>query len=94
MITSALFYHAMHLLHITIEIRNVCVFLAPFFSSLTVIVTYFLTKELKVSTFSDEKLRVLLTNILFFFHSILYYINFKLDERIFTYLNTSVKNPL
>ena len=49
MITSALFYHAMHLLHITIEIRNVCVFLAPFFSSLTVIVTYFLTKELKVS---------------------------------------------
>ena len=33
-------------LHISIEVRNVCVFLAPFFSSLTSIVTYFLTSEL------------------------------------------------
>ena len=54
MITSALFYHFMHFLHITIEIRNVCVFLAPLFSSLTVIVTYFLTKELKVSDFISD----------------------------------------
>lgn len=49
MLTSALFYHFMHFLHITIEIRNICVFLAPLFSSLTVIVTYFLTKEIKDS---------------------------------------------
>ena len=49
MVTSAVLYHLMHFLHITIEIRNVCVFLAPFFSSLTVMVTYGLTKELKVS---------------------------------------------
>lgn len=46
--TSALFYHVLHALNVTIEIRNVCVFLAPLFSSLTVIVTYHLTKELKV----------------------------------------------
>lgn len=48
MMTSAFLYHMMHLLNITIDIRNVCVFLAPLFSSLTVIVTYHLTKELKV----------------------------------------------
>jgi dolichyl-diphosphooligosaccharide--protein glycosyltransferase len=46
MLTSAVFYHILHFLHVTIEIRNICVFLAPFFSSLTTIVTYLLTKEL------------------------------------------------
>lgn len=49
MLTSALFYHTLNYLHITIDIRNICVFLAPFFSSLTTIVTYLLTKELKDS---------------------------------------------
>jgi dolichyl-diphosphooligosaccharide---protein glycosyltransferase len=48
MVTSAAIYHALHWFHITIDIRNVCVFLAPLFSSFTVIVTYLLTKELKV----------------------------------------------
>lgn len=48
MITSAAIYHVLHFLHITIDIRNVCVFLAPLFSSFTTIVTYHLTKELKV----------------------------------------------
>ena len=47
MVTSALFYHILHYFNITIEIRNVCVFLAPVFSSFTCIVTYHLTKELK-----------------------------------------------
>ena len=47
MVTSAVFYHTLHYFNITIEIRNVCVFLAPVFSSFTCIVTYFLTKELK-----------------------------------------------
>uniref|UniRef100_A0A8D8LZI4 Dolichyl-diphosphooligosaccharide--protein glycosyltransferase subunit STT3A n=1 Tax=Cacopsylla melanoneura TaxID=428564 RepID=A0A8D8LZI4_9HEMI len=47
MVTSAVLYHLMWLLNITIDIRNVCVFLAPFFSSLTTIVTYLLTKEVK-----------------------------------------------
>ncbi|KAL1449530.1 hypothetical protein WDU94_002027 [Cyamophila willieti] len=47
MVTSAVLYHLMWLLNITVDIRNVCVFLAPFFSSLTTIVTYLLTKEVK-----------------------------------------------
>lgn len=47
MITSAFLYHVMHFLNITIDIRNVCVFLAPLFSSLTTLVTYNLTRELK-----------------------------------------------
>lgn len=47
MVTSAAIYNVLHFFHITIDIRNVCVFLAPFFSSLTTIVTYLLTKELK-----------------------------------------------
>ncbi|MGH0144628.1 UNVERIFIED_CONTAM: hypothetical protein FKN15_005326 [Acipenser sinensis] len=47
MVTSAALYHVLHYFHITIDIRNVCVFLAPLFSSFTVIVTYHLTKELK-----------------------------------------------
>lgn len=51
MVTSATLYNMMQFLNITIDIRNVCVFLAPFFSSLTTIVTYLLTKELKVSIF-------------------------------------------
>ncbi len=49
MVTSAIFYHLLNFLNITIEIRNICVFLAPFFSSLTVIVTYLLTTELSTS---------------------------------------------
>lgn len=48
MVTSAALYHMLHFFHITIDIRNVCVFLAPLFSSFTAIVTYHFTKELKV----------------------------------------------
>ncbi|KAL0281461.1 UNVERIFIED_CONTAM: hypothetical protein PYX00_002444 [Menopon gallinae] len=47
MVTSATLYHFLSFFNITVDIRNVCVFLAPFFSSLTTIVTYLLTKELK-----------------------------------------------
>jgi len=46
MVTSAIFYHILNFFHISIEVRNVCVFLAPFFSSLTTLVTYKLTTEL------------------------------------------------
>lgn len=49
MLTSAALYRIMWMLNITIDIRNVCVFLAPFFSSLTTLVTYALTKEIHVS---------------------------------------------
>ncbi|ELU12621.1 hypothetical protein CAPTEDRAFT_166596 [Capitella teleta] len=47
MVTSASIYHLLHFLNITIDIRNMCVFLAPLFSSLTTLITYLLTKELK-----------------------------------------------
>lgn len=47
MVTSAVLYHVLNFVHITIDIRNVCVFLAPLFSSFTTLVTYHLTKELK-----------------------------------------------
>ncbi|KAK9513066.1 hypothetical protein O3M35_001340 [Rhynocoris fuscipes] len=47
MVTSAVLYNVLRFINITIDIRNVCVFLAPFFSSLTTIITYLLTKELK-----------------------------------------------
>lgn len=47
MITSAAIFKVLNWLNVTIDVRNVCVFLAPFFSSLTTLVTYALTKELK-----------------------------------------------
>ncbi|XP_046857887.1 dolichyl-diphosphooligosaccharide--protein glycosyltransferase subunit STT3A-like [Xenia sp. Carnegie-2017] len=46
MVTSAVLYNVMHFFNITIDIRNVCVFLA-LFSSFTTIVTYHMAKELK-----------------------------------------------
>lgn len=51
MVTSALIYRILHFFHFTLHIREVCVFLAPLFSSFTVIITYLLTKELKVKFF-------------------------------------------
>ena len=59
--TSAFLYHVMHILNITIDIRNVCVFLAPLFSSLTVVVTYHLTRELKVREGRRERDRSFVT---------------------------------
>jgi len=47
MVTSTILYHILNFLHISIEVRNVCVFLAPFFSSLTSILTYHIACELK-----------------------------------------------
>jgi len=46
MITSATIYHFLQALNLTVDVRNVCVFLAPLFSSFTTIVTYLLTSEL------------------------------------------------
>ncbi|KAF0290766.1 Dolichyl-diphosphooligosaccharide--protein glycosyltransferase subunit STT3A [Amphibalanus amphitrite] len=47
MVTSAVLYHLLHFLHVTVEVRHICVFLAPLFSSLTTLVTYALTRELQ-----------------------------------------------
>merc|ERR1719322_2262823 len=46
MVTSAVFTYLLNLVNITINVREVCVFLAPLFSSLTSLVTYALTSEL------------------------------------------------
>ena len=45
MMTAASFKWAVDFLSFPIDIRNVCVFLAPIFSGLTSVFTYFLTKE-------------------------------------------------
>ena len=44
MSTSYLIYKICHLLSLPVEIRNVCVFLAPVFAALTAISTYYLTR--------------------------------------------------
>lgn len=46
MITSGGIHWILSNMNITVHIREICVFLAPFFSGLTAIATYFLTKEL------------------------------------------------
>ncbi|CAH8824479.1 unnamed protein product [Trichobilharzia szidati] len=49
MVTSSFIYSLLHAIHVTIDIRNVCVFLAPLFSSFTTLVTFLLTRELQDS---------------------------------------------
>lgn len=49
MVTSGVIYHLLRLLTIPVDIRNVCVLLAPGFSGLTAIATYLLTKEVSSS---------------------------------------------
>ncbi|GMS88711.1 hypothetical protein PENTCL1PPCAC_10886, partial [Pristionchus entomophagus] len=46
MVTSGLIHHILDVLNFPVHIRDICVFLAPTFSGLTAIATYFLTKEL------------------------------------------------
>jgi dolichyl-diphosphooligosaccharide--protein glycosyltransferase len=46
MVTASCIFHVLNALNISLDVREVCVFLAPFFSSLTAIMTYLLTSEL------------------------------------------------
>lgn len=46
MVTSAVIFNLLQMISFPVDIRNVCVFLAPLFSSFTTIITYALTKEL------------------------------------------------
>lgn len=50
MVTSAIIHNILHYLHFPVDIRNVCVLLAPMFSGATAIATYLLTSELKDSS--------------------------------------------
>ena len=45
MVTAAAVYWVLHFFNFTVEIRNVCVLLAPWFASNTAIATYLFTKE-------------------------------------------------
>ena len=45
MLTAALFYWFLNFFYITVNIRNVCVFLAPVFSSFAAVSSYLLTEE-------------------------------------------------
>ncbi|KAJ3227015.1 oligosaccharyl transferase stt3 subunit [Clydaea vesicula] len=47
MVTAGLIHYILHLFNFPIDIREVCVFLAPLFSAFTAFATYLLTKELK-----------------------------------------------
>ena len=49
MVTSGAIYHALRLLALPVDIRNICVLLAPGFSGLTAIATYLLTNEVSSS---------------------------------------------
>lgn len=46
MMTSGAIYWVLHKLSIPIDIRNVCVFIAPIFSALTSLAAYLMTKEI------------------------------------------------
>eukprot|EP01099_Mayorella_cantabrigiensis_P000160 TRINITY_DN1069_c0_g2_i1.p1 TRINITY_DN1069_c0_g2~~TRINITY_DN1069_c0_g2_i1.p1 ORF type:complete len:695 (-),score=142.47 TRINITY_DN1069_c0_g2_i1:187-2271(-) len=47
MLTAAAVYHFLHFFNFTVQIRNVCVLIAPFFASNTALATYFFTSEVK-----------------------------------------------
>lgn len=47
MITSAVVYWLLHAVNLTVNIRNVCVMLAPFFASNTTLAAYLFTSEMK-----------------------------------------------
>jgi hypothetical protein len=47
MATAAVIHNGLHMLSISINTRNMCVFLAPIFAALTAIATYLFTKEVR-----------------------------------------------
>ena len=49
MVTSGVIYHVLRFLSIPVDIRNVCVLLAPGFSGLTALAMYLLTSEMSAS---------------------------------------------
>ncbi len=49
MVTSGIIYHVLRLLSMPVDIRNICVLLAPAFSGLTAIASYLITSEMSTS---------------------------------------------
>ncbi|VUC20336.1 unnamed protein product [Clonostachys rosea] len=50
MVTSGVIYHALRALTVPVDIRNICVLLAPAFSGLTAFAAYLLTNEMTTSS--------------------------------------------
>lgn len=50
MVTSGIIYHVLRFLTFPVDIRNICVLLAPGFSGLTAVATYLLTNEMSESS--------------------------------------------
>ncbi|KAF5257665.1 hypothetical protein FOXYS1_11807, partial [Fusarium oxysporum] len=50
MVTSGVIYHALRALTVPVDIRNICVLLAPAFSGLTAYAAYLLTNEMTTSS--------------------------------------------
>jgi dolichyl-diphosphooligosaccharide--protein glycosyltransferase len=50
MVTSGIMHYVLHLLNFPIDIRNICVFMAPIFSGATAYAAYLLTSEMKDSS--------------------------------------------
>ena len=46
MVTSAIIHKVMKMINVPVDIRNVCVLLAPGFSALTALATYLFTREM------------------------------------------------
>jgi dolichyl-diphosphooligosaccharide---protein glycosyltransferase len=46
MVTSAVIHKLLNLINLPVDIRNVCVLLAPGFSGLTALATYLFTREM------------------------------------------------
>lgn len=49
MVTSGVIYHVLRLLSLPVDIRNICVLLAPAFSGLTAFASYLITSEMSTS---------------------------------------------
>lgn len=49
MVTSGVIYHILRLLSLPVDIRNICVLIAPAFSGLTALATYLITSEMTES---------------------------------------------
>lgn len=49
MVTSGVIYHVLRLLSLPVDIRNICVLLAPAFSGLTALASYLITSEMSTS---------------------------------------------
>ncbi|KAJ1967164.1 oligosaccharyl transferase stt3 subunit, partial [Dimargaris verticillata] len=50
MVTASLLHNALHALNYPVDIRNICVMIAPIFSGLTALATYLFTAEVANST--------------------------------------------